>query len=47
MLRLVSIVVLAASSSALQQIETNIRRSFHAFEDDEKLGVDDNTEHHG
>lgn len=34
-------------SSALEQINANIRRSFHVFEDDEKAGVDDNTEHHG
>jgi hypothetical protein len=36
-----------AGSSALQTIEDNIRRSFHAFEDNNESGVDDNTEHHG
>ncbi len=36
-----------AGSSALQTIEDNIRRSFHAFEDNDESGVDDNTEHHG
>jgi hypothetical protein len=34
-------------SSALQQIEDNVHRSFRAFEDDDKSGVDDNSEHHG
>lgn len=33
-------------SSALQQIEDNIRRSFHAFEDDAESGVDDHSGHH-
>ncbi|HEX9128486.1 MAG TPA: hypothetical protein VF850_04920 [Gemmatimonadaceae bacterium] len=36
-----------AGTSALQTIEDNIRRSFHAFEDNDESGVDDNTEHHG
>jgi hypothetical protein len=36
-----------AGSSALQKIEDNIRRSFHAFEDNDESGVDDDTEHHG
>jgi hypothetical protein len=36
-----------AGSSALQTIEDNIRRSFHAFEDNNESGTDDNTEHHG
>lgn len=34
-------------SSALQKIEDNVHRSFHAFEDDDRSGVDDNSEHHG
>jgi hypothetical protein len=34
-----------AGSAALQQIENNIRRSFHAFEDNDKSGVDDHIEH--
>ena len=34
-------------SSALQKIEDNVRRSFHAFEDDDRSGVDDHTEHGG
>ena len=33
-------------SAALQQIEDNIRRSFHAFEDDAESGVDDHKGHH-
>jgi hypothetical protein len=33
-------------SSALQSIEDNIRRSFHAFEDDDESGTDDGG-HHG
>lgn len=32
---------------ALQQIENNIRRSFHAFEDDEERGEDHHEGHHG
>jgi hypothetical protein len=36
-----------AGSAALQQIENNIRQSFHAFEDNDESGVDDHTEHHG
>lgn len=36
-----------AGSSALQMIEDNIRRSFHAFEDNNESGVDDNSEHIG
>jgi hypothetical protein len=28
-------------SAALQKIEDNIRRSFHAFEDDDESGTDD------
>jgi hypothetical protein len=34
-------------SEALGQIEDNIRRSFHAFEDDDHSGEDDHSEHHG
>jgi len=34
-------------SNSLQQIEDNIRRSFHAFEDDDESGVDDHDEHRG
>jgi hypothetical protein len=34
-------------SSALQRIEDNIRRSFHAFEDDAESGADDHRGHHG
>ena len=34
-------------SEALAQIEDNIRRSFHAFEDDDRSGEDDHSEHHG
>ncbi|MDQ6690639.1 MAG: hypothetical protein M3Z18_09030 [Gemmatimonadota bacterium] len=33
-------------SAALQMIEDNIRRSFHAFEDDTESGVDDHRGHH-
>jgi hypothetical protein len=36
-----------AGSNALQLIEDNIRRSFHAFEDNDESGVDDHTEHGG
>lgn len=36
-----------AGSAALQQIENNIRQSFHAFEDNDESGVDDHIEHHG
>lgn len=32
-------------SNALSQIEDNIRRSFHAFEDDHESGVDDHSGH--
>lgn len=34
-------------SLSLQQIENNIRRSFHAFEDDEERGEDHHEGHHG
>ena len=34
-------------SSNLLQIETNIRRSFHAFEDDEERGEDNHRGHNG
>ena len=34
-------------SEALSRIEDNIRRSFHAFEDDDRSGEDDHSEHHG
>lgn len=34
-------------SSSLQVIESNIRRSFHAFEDDEERGEDNHEGHHG
>ena len=34
-------------SDALSSIEDNIRRSFHAFEDDDHSGEDDHSEHHG
>ena len=34
-------------SDALSRIEDNIRRSFHAFEDDDHSGEDDHSEHHG
>lgn len=33
-------------SAALQQIEDNIHRSFHAFEDDHESGIDDHGGHH-
>jgi len=36
-----------AGSNALSRIEDNIRRSFHAFEDDDHSGEDDHSEHHG
>ncbi|HCU10735.1 MAG TPA: hypothetical protein DGB72_01250, partial [Gemmatimonadetes bacterium] len=36
-----------AGSNALQVIEDNIRRSFHAFQDNDESGVDDHTEHPG
>ena len=36
-----------AGSESLSQIEDNIRRSFHAFEDDDHSGEDDHSEHHG
>lgn len=36
-----------AGTESLSQIEDNIRRSFHAFEDDDHSGEDDHTEHHG
>jgi hypothetical protein len=36
-----------AGSETLSQIEDNIRRSFHAFEDDDHSGEDDHSEHHG
>ena len=36
-----------AGSSALSRIEDNIRRSFHAFEDDHESGVDDHGGHEG
>jgi hypothetical protein len=36
-----------AGSNALSRIEDNIRRSFHAFEDDDHSGEDDHAEHHG
>ena len=36
-----------AGSDALSRIEDNIRRSFHAFEDDDHSGEDDHSEHHG
>jgi hypothetical protein len=34
-------------SSALQKIEDNVHRSFRAFEDDDKSGMDDHSEHRG
>jgi hypothetical protein len=34
-------------SSAQQQIESNIQRSFHAFEDEHETGVDDHSGHDG
>lgn len=36
-----------SGSPALQQIEDNIRRSFHAFEDNSESGIDDNSGHDG
>jgi hypothetical protein len=36
-----------AGSSALSRIEDNIRRSFHAFEDDNESGTDDHRGHEG
>jgi len=36
-----------AGTAALQQVEDNIRRSFHAFEDDGESGIDDQSGHHG
>jgi len=36
-----------AGSSAQQLIEDNIRRSFHAFQDNNESGVDDHIEHGG
>jgi hypothetical protein len=36
-----------AGSDALSRIEDNIRRSFHAFEDEDHSGEDDHSEHHG
>jgi hypothetical protein len=36
-----------AGSNALQVIEDNIRRSFHAFQDNDESGADDHTEHGG
>ena len=36
-----------SGSEALSQIEDNIRRSFHAFEDDDRSGEDDHVEQHG
>ena len=36
-----------SGSEALSQIEDNIRRSFHAFEDDDHSGEDDHSEHDG
>jgi hypothetical protein len=36
-----------AGSSTLQLIEDNIRRSFHAFQDNDASGVDDHIEHPG
>ena len=35
-----------SSGDSLSQIEDNIRRSFHAFEDDDHSGEDDHAEHH-
>lgn len=35
-----------AGTAALQKIEDNIRRSFHAFEDDHESGIDDHSGHH-
>jgi len=36
-----------AGTESLSQIEDNIRRSFHAFEDDDHSGEDDHNEHRG
>ena len=36
-----------AGSEALEQIEDNIHRSFRAFEDDDRSGRDDHSEHRG
>ena len=36
-----------AGTESLSQIEDNIRRSFHAFEDDDHSGEDDHDEHRG
>lgn len=36
-----------AGSDTLSRIEDNIRRSFHAFEDDHESGVDDHSGHEG
>lgn len=36
-----------AGSESLSRIEDNIRRSFHAFEDDDRSGDDDHSEHRG
>jgi hypothetical protein len=36
-----------AGSNALQLIEDNIHRSFHAFQDNDESGVDDHIEHPG
>ena len=36
-----------SGTESLSQIEDNIRRSFHAFEDDDHSGEDDHNEHHG
>ena len=36
-----------AGSNALSRIEDNIRRSFHAFEDDDESGTDDHGGHEG
>jgi hypothetical protein len=36
-----------AGSDALSRIEDNIRRSFHAFEDDDESGTDDHGGHEG
>ena len=36
-----------SGTESLSQIEDNIRRSFHAFEDNDHSGEDDHQEHHG
>jgi hypothetical protein len=36
-----------AGSMNLSQIENNIRRSFHAFEDEDEDGEDNHEGHHG